>query len=162
MKSIFVHGLGQTPSSWEKTMENMLVQSDKSAPHLFDMIRSKESIYTNLYTAFSTYCDGCSGELDICGISLGGVLALQYAIEHPFKVHSLVLIGTQYKMPKGLLAFQNAVFRFMPRSMFAQMGMEKEQFIKLSKSMTELDYSNSLQKILCPVLVLCGEKTRQT
>lgn len=89
---------------------------------------------------------------------MGGVLALQYGIEHPQKIKSLALIAVQYKMPKNLLAFQNVIFRFMPNSMFQQMGLGKAQFIQLSKSMMELDYSEELNKILCPVLVIYGEK----
>lgn len=46
----------------------------------------------------------------------------------------------------------------MPKSMFQQMGLRKVQFIQLSKSMMKLDYSGELNKILCPVLVICGEK----
>ncbi len=160
MQHIFIHGLGQTPFSWEKTMDNMTVQSDKATPDLFAMLKKRDSNYTNLYSAFSEFCDEFAGLLDICGISLGGVLALQYGIEHPQRVHSLVLIGTQYKVPKMLLAFQNLIFRCMPQSMFEQIGLGKSQFIELSRSMTELNYSDSLQKISCPVLVLCGEKDK--
>ena len=42
----------------------------------------------------------------MCGLSLGGILALQYAIEHPEHIHALALIGTQYTMPKTLLRIQ--------------------------------------------------------
>jgi len=122
------------------------------------MLQNKQTNYVNLYAAFSEYCDNFSESLSICGLSLGGVLALHYVIEHPQKVKSLVLIAAQYKMPKKLLAFQNTVFRFMPNFMFQQMGLGKAQFIQLSKSMMKLDYSGELNKILCPVLVICGEK----
>lgn len=158
MQQIFVHGLGQTPSSWDKTIENLAMNSNCNCPDLSEMLRNQETNYTNLYTAFSKYCDGFPEPLAICGLSLGGVLALHYGIEHPQKVKSLALIAAQYKMPKKLLAFQNVIFRFMPNSMFQQMGLGKEQFIQLSKSMMELDYSGELNQILCPVLVICGEE----
>lgn len=158
MQQIFVHGLGQTPSSWDKTIKNLVMQSNCNCPNLAEMLQNKETNYTNLYTAFSEYCDGFSEPLNICGLSLGGVLALHYGIEHPQKVNSLALIAAQFIMPKKLLAFQNIIFQFMPQSMFQQMGLGKKQFIQLSKSMMELDYSRELNKILCPVLVLCGEK----
>lgn len=47
---------------------------------------------------------------------------LQYAIEYPQKVSSLVLIGTQYVMPKWLLQFQNVMFHLMSKSVFQKMG----------------------------------------
>jgi len=158
MQQIFVHGLGQTPLSWEKTIENLAMNANCNCPNLSEMLQSKETNFTNLYAAFSEYCDSFSEPLAICGLSLGGVLALQYGIEHPQKIKSLALIAAQYKMPKNLLAFQNVIFRFMPNSMFQQMGLGKAQFIQLSKSMMELDYSGELNKISCPVLVIYGEK----
>lgn len=158
MQQIFVHGLGQTPASWDKTIENLEMNLNCNCPNLFEMLQNKEANYKNLYIAFSEYCDGFSEPLAICGLSLGGVLALHYGIEHPQKVKSLVLIATQYKMPKKLLAFQNVVFKFIPNSMFKQVRLGKAQFIQLSKSMIELDYSGYLNRISCPVCVICGEK----
>ena len=48
----------------------------------------------------------------------------------------------------------------MPASLFEDIGFCKSDFIGLSKSMVNLDFSNSLNKISCPALVLCGEKDR--
>ena len=100
--------------------------------------------YDNLYAAFSDYCNQYDEPIDLCGLSLGGVLALNYAIQYPKKVRSLVLIATQYKMPKKLLKFQNLLFRFMPKSMFQQMGFRKADFLLLCETMMELDFNNSL------------------
>ena len=96
--------------------------------------------------------------LNICGLSLGGILAMQYAIEHPEKMNSLVLIGTQYEMPKYLLKIQNLIFRIMPCSAFEKMGFQKTDFINLCKSMTEINFKHELKKISCSVLVVCGDK----
>ncbi|MBQ4522487.1 MAG: alpha/beta fold hydrolase [Lachnospiraceae bacterium] len=158
MSYIFLHGLGQTPASWEKTMHHLAQSTDIFCPSLPELINGREITYKNLYQGFSEFCKKFSDDIHLCGLSLGGILALQYGIENPEKVKSLVLIGTQYVMPKGLLTVQNAIFRFMPSSMFQEMGFQKEDFIKLSKSMMELDFSHNLKKISCPVLVVCGEK----
>lgn len=90
----------------------------------------------------------------------GGVLALQYAAEHPERVNSLALIGARASMPGGLLAIQNLMFRLMPAESFRKIGMEKQAVIKLCASMAELDLRPVLEQITCPVLVLCGEKDR--
>lgn len=86
------------------------------------------------------------------------MLALNYAMEHPESVQSLVLIAAQYRMPKRTLRLQNILFRLMPKGMFSQTGFSKEDMISLCASMTDLDFSGSLSKIRCPVLVVCGEK----
>lgn len=122
------------------------------------MIRGKKVNYVSLYQAFSNYCNQIEGSIDLCGLSLGGVMALNFAIDHPEKVNSLALIAVQYKMPKKLLQFQNLLFRFMPKSMFEEMGFGKEDFLQLCKSMMELDFSESVKKIACPTMVICGEK----
>ena len=158
MKQIYVHGLGQTSNSWTKTIDILQTTDYSLCPNLPDLVHSKEVTYDNLYAAFSDYCNQYDEPIDLCGLSLGGVLALNYAIQYPKKVRSLVLIATQYKMPKKLLKFQNLLFRFMPKSMFQQMGFRKADFLLLCETMMELDFNNSLHKISCPTLLLYGEK----
>jgi len=158
MKQIYVHGLGQSSDSWEKTITLLGAATDCVAPNLADILCGNEPTYENLYAAFSRFCNAYEGPLDLCGLSLGGVLALNYAIDYPEHVSSLALVAAQYKMPKNLLRFQNMIFRFMPKSMFRQTGFEKSGFLRLCKTMMELDFSGSLEKIACPVLIVCGEK----
>lgn len=158
MGRVFVHGLGQTPDSWNAMLSIIGEAKGHVCPNLVEGVKNKNVNYKNLYKAFSELCDRIDEPIDLCGLSLGGVLALNYAIEKPEKVKSLVLIATPYKMPKMLLKLQNICFRFMPKSMFSQMGFEKKDYIDLCKSMMELDFSDRLYKVSCPVMIICGEK----
>ena len=158
MKQIYVHGLGQTPDSWTKTIAHTQNREQSVCLDLPALIRGKQATYQNLYAAFSDACNKYDEPVDLCGLSLGGVLVLNYAIDHLEKVHSLVLIATPYKMPRHLLRFQNMLFRFMPKSMFQEMGFSKRDFLQLCKTMMPLDFSDSLPQISCPALVICGEK----
>lgn len=160
MNYIFLHGLGQTASSWEKTVSCMGAKENISCPDLFELLQGRKITYANLYEVFSEYCRSFCEPFVICGLSLGGVLALHYSIENPKKVKAAVLIGTQYIMPKGLLKFQNAVFHIMPQRMFDTMGLAKKDAVNLSKSMMNLDFRQNLQELKCPVLVICGEKDK--
>lgn len=160
MKYIFLHGLGQTSSSWNKTVSYIEGQPEIVCLDLPGLLHGKKITYANLYRAFSDYCKDFSEPLNICGLSLGGILALQYGIENPSKINSLVLIGTQFVMPKRLLKLQNIIFHTMPNSSFAQMGFGKIDFIELSKSMIDLDFRHDLKKLLCDVLIVCGEKDK--
>ncbi len=160
MKYIFLHGLGQTASSWDKTIEAMGRKADIFCPKLTDWYRGEGAGYAALYEGLAKYCEQFAEPVDLCGLSLGGILALQFAIENPDKVRSLTLIGTQFSMPKGLLKFQNFIFRFMPGKAFQATGFAKNDFIALCKSMMELDFRDSLQAVSCPVLVVCGEKDK--
>jgi len=92
--------------------------------------------------------------------SLGAILSLNYALDRPEKVQSLILIGAQYKMPRFLLSFQNVVFRVLPSPVFQKMGLPKKDVIQLTTSMKQLDFSRKLADISCPTLILCGEKDK--
>lgn len=158
MLRIFLHGLGQTPESWGKTIAGLNAAEHSLCPNLADLLRGKNATYENLYEAFSEICEELDEKIDLCGLSLGGVLALQYTIEHPEKVNSLALIAAQYKMPVNLLKLQNFLFRFMPKSSFQQTGFGKREFMLLCKTMMTLDFSSSVGEVRCPVLVIYGEK----
>lgn len=158
MKNIFVHGLGQNSSVWDKTIFYLAEQDFVCCPDLFSLLDGGDTTYEKLYHAFSEYCGNISEPLNLCGLSLGAVLALNYAIDCPAKVNSLVLIAGQYKMPKLLLKFQNIIFRFMQEKAFTDIGFGKKDFIKLTNSMLDINFTESLKEISCPVLILCGEK----
>lgn len=155
---VLIHGLGQSPDSWKQTAAQLTIPQYNTCPDFTELLQGQEATYPNLYTAFAAYCAKQNAPLDLCGLSLGGVLALNYAIEHPETVRSLVLIAAQYNMPKNLLRFQNLLFRFLPKSAFRQMGFEKADMIQLCKTMLDLDFRASLKQVSCPTLVVCGEK----
>lgn len=160
MQTIFIHGLGQTPSSWDKTISCLTEQINAQCPDLSSLLKGVESTYGNLYRAFAAYCDEFPEPINLCGLSLGAVLALSYAIDNPRKVGSLILIAPQYEMPKALLKFQNVIFKFMPDSAFGNIGFDKQNFITLTNSMADLDFSGDLKRVVCPALIICGEKDR--
>lgn len=160
MKQIFIHGLGQNPSDLEKTIAALEKTSDIVTPNLFKLLGMKETTYENLYLAFCEYIEENGETVSLIGLSLGAILALHYTIDHPENVQSLVLIEPQFKMPKKLLKLQNVVFRLMPQSVFQKLGSSKEDFISLSKSLMDLNFSEDAKYIRCPTLILCGEKDR--
>lgn len=156
MTYLLLHGLGQTAAQW-KAVAGQMGESEVLCPELAGWLGA-EADYGQLYRGLEAFCAPLARPLCLCGLSLGGILALHYAVEHPEKVDSLVLIGTQYKMPKRLLRVQNAVFRLLPNRAFRSMGMGKREVIRLTQSMMALDFEDGLAKLRCPVLLLCGER----
>ena len=155
---LYLHGLGQKPDSWNRTIKETKVSGSSIRLSLAEMSEGKDVTYKELYSAFSEVCDKEDEEIVLCGLSLGAVLALNYAIDHPDKTKALVLIAAQYKMPEKLLKFQNVLFRLMPNSMFKQIGFKKADVISLCGTMAKLDFTDSLHNVSCPVLIVCGEK----
>lgn len=158
MKYLYLHGLGQKPDSWNRTIKETKVSGSSISLSLAEMSEGKDVTYKELYSAFSEVCGKEDEEIVLCGLSLGAVLALNYAIDHPDKTKALVLIAAQYKMPEKLLKFQNVLFRLMPNSMFKQIGFKKADVISLCGTMAKLDFTDSLHNVSCPVLIVCGEK----
>ena len=156
---IFLHGLGQTAASWDKVFSVLRIP-DPVCPDLFSMLKGQNINYPNLFKQFEKKCNEYHGKVNICGISLGAVLALNYAIEHLQKVQSLILIAPQFKMPKGMLYIQNIVFHLMPEIKFLEMGISKKDVLSLVKSMLRLDFRAELSRLTCPVMIVCGEKDK--
>lgn len=155
---VFVHGSGHKATSWNKTISYMADDGDIRCPNLSSILGGKSASYENLYAAFVTYCNEIDGQIHLCGLSLGGILALNYALDFPKKVKTLVLIGTPHKIPKAAFGFQNIIFRFLPKPMFESMAFDKKDTFALGKTMKSLDFSDKVDRIQCPALILCGKK----
>lgn len=159
MKNILVHGLGQNQTSWSKVKEELSTNNiNTETPNLFYLVKNYEVNYENTYKTFTDYCNSFNEKINLCGLSLGGLLSIDYAVEYPDKVNSLILIGTPYEIPKRLFKIQNFIFKFMPKKTFESMGISKKDFISLTNSMTELDIKSKVERIKCNTLILCGEK----
>ena len=155
---IFVHGSGHKATSWDKTISYMTNNEDIVCPNLSSILKGKEASYENLYSSFVKYCSEIDGQIHLCGLSLGGILALNFTLDFPKKVKSLVLIGTPYKVPKLAFSFQNIIFRFLPKSIFKTMAFDKKDTFALGNTMKNLDFSDRVKNIKCPTLILCGKK----
>ena len=159
-KIILLHGSGHGPESWENTASLLPSDWETLRPGLSGILGGREASFENLRGAFANYCAGLEGPLHLCGLSLGGILALDYALSHPERVKSLVLIGTPHRVPKAAFAIQNLVFRLLPESAFRGMAFGKRDTFALGRSMKNLDFSPRLDGASCPALVLCGAKDR--
>lgn len=158
MKYILLHGMGQNASSWDKTISFLSNTTETVCPELSDFFTKGNCYYSKMYSSFCEYCNNFSEPLNLGGLSLGAVLALNYAIDFPQRVQSLILVAPQYNMPKFLLKVQNILFRFMTESQFKDIGLTKRDFVTLTNSMADMDFTSGLENVSCPVLVLCGEK----
>lgn len=153
-----IHGSGHKADSWKETISYLDRREDILSPELSNLLDEREASFSNLRTAFAQYCAQVGGPVHLCGLSLGGILALDYALEHPENVKTLVLIGTPHKVPKGVFALQNVVFRLLPKSTFTSMAFDKKNTFALGNTMKDLDFSGRVMEIRCPTLILCGEK----
>lgn len=156
MKTVILHGLGQTAQDWKEVVHQLTI-SDIECPELFSVTEDEIS-YSQILGDLEHRYSKVKEPLRICGLSLGALLAIDFAIRNEEKVASLVLIGAQYKVPSLLIDFQNFIFHCMPNKAFESMGLSKNNTIKLAHSMRSLDFTSQLNNIHCPVTILCGKR----
>ena len=161
MSNLLLHGLGQNGRSWTEVLTLLQARGmDARCPDLFGLTEPGARTYPALYRAFADFCLAQPGRLNLCGLSLGGVLALDFAKAHPEKMNTLILIGTPFKIPRLLFKIQGLIFRLSPESAFAPLGLSKGDFLDLMRSMANLNIAQNLESIPCPALILCGERDR--
>ena len=157
-KTILIHGSGHKADSWKETISYLEHREDILSPELSNLLDGREASFSNLRTAFAQYCAQIGGPVHQRDIQAQLMAHLDYALEHPENVRTLVLIGTPHKVPKGAFALQNMVFRLLPKSMFKSMAFDKKNTFALGNTMKDLDFSGRVGEIRCPTLILCGEK----
>ena len=108
-KILLIHGSGHKADSWAETVSRLENREDVLCPDLSALLAGRAASYGNLCAAFAESCDRIDGPVHLCGLSLGGILALRYTLDHPEKVKTLVLIGTPHRVPKAAFGFQNLV-----------------------------------------------------
>ena len=108
MDTVFLSGLGQTPGVWDGVRRCLPELKDVRCPSL------SGGTYPALYDALEADCQALEAPFRLCGLSLGAVLALDYAARNPHHVASLVLIAPRYRMPRRLLEIQDRIFALLP------------------------------------------------
>lgn len=154
MKIVFLHGLGQRAADWDQVASQF---PNTDCPDLFEIAGEKLN-YSAILSSLEERYEYEKEPLCLCGLSLGGMLALDYALRHGDRVAAMVLLGARDRTPRLLMDIQDLLFRCMPDKAFASTGMKKEQVRDLTRSMKNLDFTDRLSTIHCPVTVACGEK----
>lgn len=154
MTKIFIHGLGQSVSAWDGIKEH--IEGKAKYIDLIEYDVESEDVYQALYNLICKECNDEAGKVDLCGLSLGGLLAMQYATEFPNKVRSLVLINSPYKVSNILLRLQQNIFRFMPSVLFKQ-GFSKTDSLKILDAIKK-NNSIIVERIEASTLIIYGER----
>ena len=161
MINILVHGLGQDEKSWNE-VKNQLNNNgiNVETPNLFSNVKNYQVNYDNMYKTFADYCNSFNEKINLVGLSLGGVLAIDYITEFPEKINSIILIGTPYKIPKTIITIQSIIYKFMPKRIFEKIGCSKKDMINLLNSMKNLSIPDKAPHIKNNALIICGEEEK--
>ncbi len=161
---VFLHGLGEGPGVWDVQRAALPSGFEGVAVDVFDGAGSDVASGFSLEGAATRVVNelGRLGieQAHVCGLSLGAIIALQLALDHPERVRSLTLAAGQVKPPRVLMAIQSAVMRVLPSSVFEKQGAAKEVMLPVLQAVGRVDFSARLASVSVPTLVLCGSKDR--
>lgn len=161
-----LHGLGQSNNAWAKTSKLLKKEQDERkicllAPDLSQFVFHEPLTYGYLYATFEEYLNKqCRrwGKITLCGLSLGAVLALNYACNYPDHIRKLVLLAPQFAPDPKIIKMQNVLFSVFgsPKSD----GFSSSQVKSLCKSMADIDLSEQVSGLHFPTIIMVGEKDK--
>ncbi|MDF2576799.1 MAG: putative hydrolase, alpha/beta fold family [Chlamydiales bacterium] len=191
---LFIHGLGSTGQDWEPQVSQFksnyrIVVVDlrghgkSSKPE--DLTYTIEALANDCFKLLMQLRVNSS---NVVGLSLGGFVALQLAIDYPYAVKSLVLINsaanlkprtwndhlklglrqliTNLPIPMSITARFIAAKLFSPINQQAQYSQAVERisannrgiYQKMFRAALQYDVLKRLHEIKCPTLIIVGEK----
>ena len=154
-----LHGLGQTPQSWQDQVTAMPSGFKAVAPWLKGTRPGRDEEFSVQGAADDVLAllnqHGVE-QMSLVGISLGAMVALDAAIRAPENVSHLVLAAGQVNPPKSVMRAQRLVFSLMPAKRLASMGVEKKRFLKALDQAATVDYRSRLKDVTAKTLVLVG------
>ncbi|TCP56591.1 pimeloyl-ACP methyl ester carboxylesterase [Tamaricihabitans halophyticus] len=158
---VFLHGLGATPASWDAQLASLPGGYRGFAPSITGLADTEPADFT-----FARAATGVRAELDrrgierahLCGLSLGAMVSVRFAIDYPDRVATLVLSGGQVRPSPVLMAAQSAITRLLPARFAAPDGMSKQRMLAVTRQIAAADFRGRLGDIGAPTLVLCGSR----
>lgn len=154
-----LHGLGQTPQSWQDQVTAMPAGFKAVAPWLKGTRPGRAEEFTVEGAADEVLAllnqNGVE-QMALVGVSLGAMVALDAAIRAPETVSHLVLAAGQVNPPRSVMRAQRLVFSLMPAKRLASMGVEKKRFLQALDQTADADYRSRLGAVTARTLVLVG------
>jgi 3-oxoadipate enol-lactonase len=141
---VFLHGMGTGPEAWRPQVDAFTSSRRVLTPAL------------ELSAEFSIAAEARrlwhlteSTPVDLCGLSLGALVALRASLDEPDHVRRLALCAGFAALPPSLRALQ-AVLGSVSRASSRAVFREGRRF----------DVTQELDRLTMPVLVLVGERDR--
>lgn len=165
---VFLHGVGAGPASWRRVLADLPPGYRGTAPPILGLSDVPEPAVDPAPLTFARAAEDVIAGLDrdgidrahVCGLSLGAMVALRVAVDHPDRVASLVLSGGQVHPPRALMALQSAILRVLPERFAVPEGMTRDRFLSALDAASHADFRGDLAHVTVPTLVLCGSRDR--
>jgi pimeloyl-ACP methyl ester carboxylesterase len=160
--AVFLHGLGQTPQTWQDQVRDLPSDLPAAAPWLRGLRPGSQNVFSLRDSAgevSSALTMHGADRAYLVGTSLGAMVALQTAADDP-RVAGLVLAAPQVNPPRWLMKVQSAALTLASRRRLSARGLNKAAMQDVFRAMAETDFSDRLGEINQPTLILCGDGDR--
>jgi pimeloyl-ACP methyl ester carboxylesterase len=155
---IFLHGPGQSPPVWQDVVSQINPDQHMVAPWLKGL-KPTEHAGFSMDVAVGAVLDLMEArgaeQADLVGYSLGGLVALRVALQHPEKIKHIVLVSTPMVPTQSVLTRQLWMARLTPSSFFKEVS--KEHVVAALEALTESDMWVDLSDLSTPTLVLAAD-----
>jgi 3-oxoadipate enol-lactonase len=161
---VFLHGLGTGPGGWTPQLEAFSASRQVLAPPLHPFTFDR---------AIAVVDELGLESADLCGLSLGALVALRYAAERPARVRRLVVCAGFVRLPPHLRAVQSVLAvavrvlpaKLMRRGLTADVPEPYREELELEPAEVSATMRSGARFELqtlpeAPALVLCGERDR--
>ncbi|MCF6240259.1 MAG: alpha/beta hydrolase [Bacteroidales bacterium] len=188
---LLIHGLGSSILDWEKQINYFsrsfkIIAADLRGHGKTGSIEGDYSIVAFSYDLAEILCDETEDRVTVIGISMGGMVAFQMAVDYPCLVDKLIIINSFVEMPMDNKANRKAlrlrklipkligmkamgkiiakkVFPYKHQSELRKLMIKRwaknniKDYIKSVNAMAGWTVKNQLDKIQRPVLIIGSE-----
>ncbi len=158
---VFLHGLGQTPQSWQDQVTALPSGTRAVAPWLegcrpgasgrFEVPKAADAVLAQL-NRFGV------DQVALCGSGLGAVVAVEAALRSPEAVSHLAVFGGVIHTPRWAATLQKATMKAMPAARFAEAGIDRTRLTELLDALAGVDFRHRLGGVRARTLVVRGER----
>jgi 3-oxoadipate enol-lactonase len=159
VKLVLLHGLGTGPEAWQPQVDELGPERTVLAPRL-----QLDGGFTIEREAGRLLRDLPPEPLDLCGLSLGALVALRMALDDPGRIRRLAVCAGFASLPLRFRLLQGAVGTIAavaPVRVRGELGgLDRSAIRAVFRAGRRFDVSGELGRLTMPVLVLVGERDR--
>ena len=157
---VLLHGSGRAGRMWGPALADLSASWHVLAPDLPGFGRSEGPFtITGAAQAVSDVIAVQTAPVHLCGLSLGGVVAVRAAARLGAKVASLVVTGTPVvpgrDLPAALRRFRRLPAPLLP--LFSDVSGRRE-WLRMLDELERTDLRGYLPQVTAPAMVICGSR----
>lgn len=159
MRLVLLPGVGSGSEAWQPQVEAFGAEREVLTPRL--RLNGK---FTFAGEAERLWHELPGDPVELCGLSLGALVALQMALVRPGRVERLALCAGFARLPvrgRLLMGMVGAAAGLVPSRIRGELGgLERRAVRAVFREGRRFDVSGDLDRLTMPTLVLCGERDR--